>query len=132
MSIICGSGSQEEEEDEPNPHHFALNFDYYTHFTSPIRRYPDVMVHRVLHCLLENQLKPRENEAVAADDDEEEVPTGPCYFQTRDLGFKRLKPWVFDSMFETMAENVSGKREKNHLPSIEVHQFGDVSKFQKV
>ena len=91
MSIMCGSGSQEEEEDEPNPHHFALNFDYYTHFTSPIRRYPDVMVHRVLHCLLENQLKPRENEAVAADDDEEEVPTGPCYFQTRDSGFKRLK-----------------------------------------
>ena len=67
--------------------HFGLAAQYYTHFTSPIRRYPDTMVHRLIHFYEENGINAKSKERYA--DLLEEIGTHSSEMERRAVDAER-------------------------------------------
>ena len=56
ISMLALRAMQKAEYSGENKGHFGLAAEYYTHFTSPIRRYPDLFIHRVIKWVLHGEL----------------------------------------------------------------------------
>ncbi|WP_407647503.1 ribonuclease R [Bombilactobacillus apium] len=65
--------------------HFGLAATYYTHFTSPIRRYPDLMVHRMIHSYTEKGIDPEIQNHWAEQLDEVAIRTSTCERKSIDV-----------------------------------------------
>src|SRR5699024_7411889 len=61
VSTMMLRSMQQARYEDVNLGHFGLSADYYTHFTSPIRRYPDLVVHRLIRkYLIEDSMSGKE------------------------------------------------------------------------
>jgi ribonuclease R len=88
--------------------HFALGFENYTHFTSPIRRYPDLLVHRAIRGILRKQSISDTIEAVQAHTDHLSMTERRADDATREVVRWLKAEYMMDKIGEEFDGIISG------------------------
>ena len=87
--------------------HFGLGFSYYAHFTSPIRRYADVLVHRILQQNLHGSYRPKKSELEQQCQHISNQERKAQEAERESIKFKQVE-YISDHIGETMEGIISG------------------------
>ena len=114
--MILRSMKQAKYEAEPDGGHYGLAAPYYCHFTSPIRRYPDLMVHRMIRAVLRGTMDEDYREKMTA---RMQTYAAHCSYTERraeaaerDVEKYMKALYMTDSLKKTVSGIISGVTEK--------------------